>query len=152
MDLNQRRNAVKVLALAAPVVWCKPVVDSVVLPAHAQMTSPCSELFSFSIVFTPSTPVSGQPINASYSVTNVSGDSIDVSGFNVGTPATSTSSSGESLSGSYSPGQTKVFVIDGTFSGGECVGGTTSASITLSLASGNPSECEFEQTFNCIDL
>ncbi len=40
MNKKTRRNLIKGLAVAAPVVWVKPVVDSVVLPAHAQTSIP----------------------------------------------------------------------------------------------------------------
>ena len=38
MDKKSRRNALKALAVGAPVVWAKPVVDSVALPAHASLS------------------------------------------------------------------------------------------------------------------
>ena len=38
MNKKSRRKALKALAAAAPVVWAKPVVDSVVLPAHAEVS------------------------------------------------------------------------------------------------------------------
>jgi hypothetical protein len=40
MDKKDRRKALKALAVGAPAVWAKPVVDSVVLPAHAQTSFP----------------------------------------------------------------------------------------------------------------
>ena len=42
MNKNERRKALKVLAVSTPVVWTRPVVDSVVLPVHAQTT--CSSI------------------------------------------------------------------------------------------------------------
>lgn len=42
MGNNNRRKALKALAVGAPAVWAKPVVDSVVLPAHASTTCPLS--------------------------------------------------------------------------------------------------------------
>ena len=38
MNRKNRRKALKALAVGAPIVWAKPVVDSVVLPAHASTT------------------------------------------------------------------------------------------------------------------
>lgn len=35
-NIDNRRKALKTLAVGAPVVWAKPVVDSVVLPAHGE--------------------------------------------------------------------------------------------------------------------
>ncbi len=35
MKKQSRRNILKGLAVGTPAVWAKPVVDSVVLPAHA---------------------------------------------------------------------------------------------------------------------
>ena len=35
MKVDKRRKALKALAIGAPAVWAKPVVDSVLLPAHA---------------------------------------------------------------------------------------------------------------------
>lgn len=35
MSKESRRKALKVMAVVAPTVWVKPVVDSVLLPAHA---------------------------------------------------------------------------------------------------------------------
>ena len=40
MKKNDRRKALKALAVGAPAVWAKPVVDGVVLPAHAATTCP----------------------------------------------------------------------------------------------------------------
>ena len=41
---KRRRNALKALAVGTPVVWAKPVVDSVILPAHAQITVACVQI------------------------------------------------------------------------------------------------------------
>lgn len=41
MNNETRRKTLKTLALAAPAVWSKPVLNTVLLPAHAQ-TSMCS--------------------------------------------------------------------------------------------------------------
>ena len=41
MKDDNRRKTLKALAVGAPVVWVKPVVDSMVLPAHGS-TSPCA--------------------------------------------------------------------------------------------------------------
>jgi hypothetical protein len=45
MSKKSRREVLKGIAVGAPVVWAKPVVDSVVLPVHAdtspQTGSPC---------------------------------------------------------------------------------------------------------------
>ena len=40
-DKETRRKALKTLAVATPVVWAKPVVDSVMLPAHAELSVAC---------------------------------------------------------------------------------------------------------------
>ena len=42
MNQKSRRRILKGLAITLPVVWTKPVVEFVVLPAHAQTTGPCS--------------------------------------------------------------------------------------------------------------
>ena len=39
MKINDRRKVVKALAIGVPATWAKPLVDSVVLPAHGEMTS-----------------------------------------------------------------------------------------------------------------
>ena len=44
MHTEQRRRLLQGLAIATPLTWTRPVVESAVLPAHAQTTSP-----SFSI-------------------------------------------------------------------------------------------------------
>ena len=36
MKEKNRRQALKVLAVGAPAVWAKPIVDSIVLPVHAE--------------------------------------------------------------------------------------------------------------------
>ncbi len=38
MNKKSRRNILKGLAVGAPAVWAKPVVDSIVLPAHGATT------------------------------------------------------------------------------------------------------------------
>ncbi len=38
MNKKSRRNVVKGLAITVPVVWAKPVVETVIFPAHAQTT------------------------------------------------------------------------------------------------------------------
>ena len=43
MTVSTRRKVLKGLGVAAPVVWVTPVVTSVVLPAHAQTTTPEEE-------------------------------------------------------------------------------------------------------------
>ena len=43
MKKKARRNILKGLAISAPVVWSKPVIDSAILPAHAQSTGCCAE-------------------------------------------------------------------------------------------------------------
>ena len=43
MNVKQRRNILKGLAIAAPVAWVKPVVKGVVIPAHA-FTTLCPDL------------------------------------------------------------------------------------------------------------
>jgi hypothetical protein len=40
MSKPTRRNLLKGLAVGAPAVWARPVVDSVLLPVHAGTTSP----------------------------------------------------------------------------------------------------------------
>ena len=35
MNASSRRNALKALAVGVPAVWAKPVVETVILPAHA---------------------------------------------------------------------------------------------------------------------
>ena len=37
-DKESRRNTLKALVMGAPAIWAKPVVDGVVLPAHAATT------------------------------------------------------------------------------------------------------------------
>ena len=46
MNKNSRRSVLKGLAVGTPAVWAKPIVDSVILPAHAQST--CSVCFNAS--------------------------------------------------------------------------------------------------------
>ena len=41
MKDDKRRKALKALAIGAPAMWTKPVVDSVVLPAHANGSLRC---------------------------------------------------------------------------------------------------------------
>jgi hypothetical protein len=41
MNKNSRRNVLKGLAAGAPIIWVKPAVESMVLPAHAR--SSCGE-------------------------------------------------------------------------------------------------------------
>ena len=41
MKDDNRRKALKVLAVGAPAVWAKPVVDSVALPAHGATSCGC---------------------------------------------------------------------------------------------------------------
>lgn len=47
MSKKNRRKALKMLAVGAPAVWAKPIVNSVALPAHAgltqQATAECDE-------------------------------------------------------------------------------------------------------------
>jgi hypothetical protein len=38
MNEKSRRNILKGLAVGTPMVWAKPVVESVMLPAHAEST------------------------------------------------------------------------------------------------------------------
>ncbi len=49
ISTDKRRKALKALAVAAPAVWAKPAVDSVVLPAHATTTCAEAEVFNFEI-------------------------------------------------------------------------------------------------------
>ena len=51
MNKNNRRKALKALAVTAPAVWAKPVVDTVVLPAHGAMTGECVQLFDGQYTF-----------------------------------------------------------------------------------------------------
>ncbi len=41
MSERNRRKALKLLAVGAPMAWTKPVVKSVILPAHASVTTCC---------------------------------------------------------------------------------------------------------------
>ena len=43
MSDGNRRNALKTIAITAPVVWAKPAVDSVILPAHAVISIDCAD-------------------------------------------------------------------------------------------------------------
>ena len=45
MNKKSRRNVLKGLAVGAPIVWAKPVVDSVLLPAHALSSCDLSGCF-----------------------------------------------------------------------------------------------------------
>ena len=38
-NAKTRRKALKAVAVGAPIVWCKPVVEGIVLPAHASTTT-----------------------------------------------------------------------------------------------------------------
>ena len=60
MDKKARRNALKALAVGAPAIWAKPVVDSVVIPAHA-VTSTCPPCTPFNGSWFTLTPVSESP-------------------------------------------------------------------------------------------
>ena len=51
MDKKSRRNAIKALAVGAPAVWAKPVVDSLLLPAHGAMTVACVQMFDGEYTF-----------------------------------------------------------------------------------------------------
>lgn len=42
MQKNVRRRFIKGVAIALPAAWARPVVETVVLPAHAQTSPPCS--------------------------------------------------------------------------------------------------------------
>ena len=53
MNKNKRRNVLKGLALGAPVVWVKPVIEAVILPVHAQT--------SIAVVSTFAGPFSTEP-------------------------------------------------------------------------------------------
>ena len=46
MNKESRRKLLKGLALGVPAVWAKPIVDSVLLPAHAQTSSTCPSQFT----------------------------------------------------------------------------------------------------------
>ena len=46
MTKKSRRKALKGLAISVPAVWAKPVLDSVVLPAHASTTCDPSGCFA----------------------------------------------------------------------------------------------------------
>lgn len=46
MSKQSRRKALKALAVGAPVTWANPVVESVVLPAHAATTCECQTCLS----------------------------------------------------------------------------------------------------------
>ena len=48
MSKEKRRKVLKSLAVGAPVVWAKPVVDSVLLPAHGAMS--CEQVQSFDLL------------------------------------------------------------------------------------------------------
>ena len=53
MYKETRRNLIKGLAVGAPVAWAKPVVDSVVLPAHAETS--CQICFTITVTGTDGT-------------------------------------------------------------------------------------------------
>ena len=59
MKDDNRRKALKALAIGAPAVWAKPVVDSVMLPAHAS-TSGC-DCFPFDGDLGPYTSLAPNP-------------------------------------------------------------------------------------------
>ena len=46
MNKNLRRNLLKGVAVSAPAVWAKPVVNSVLLPVHASTSCGCEEFGS----------------------------------------------------------------------------------------------------------
>ena len=60
MSEKNRRKALKALAVGAPAIWAKPVVDSVVIPAHA-VTSTCPPCTPFNGSWFTLTPVSESP-------------------------------------------------------------------------------------------
>ena len=41
MNKNLRRKSLKALAISGPVVWAKPAIDSIMLPAHGETTITC---------------------------------------------------------------------------------------------------------------
>lgn len=109
MTETTRRKAIKGLAATAPVLWAKPIVDSVMLPVHAQ-TSPddddddgpgCADIV-FEMTSPSSEWINGQDLSITIRVTNNSDQPFDVSDDD------EVSFSTESISGFFPGGSTAM--------------------------------------------
>ena len=54
-----RRKLLKSIAIAAPITWSKPVIDSVLLPAHGMTSCGCEEFDGDAYLYVPDTATSG---------------------------------------------------------------------------------------------
>lgn len=84
MSREYRRGALKALAMSAHVVWVQPIVNSIVLPAHAQLSvvPDCSNIIIAMSTMTTSVNLPGGMVDVTISVTNNSSQPLDVSDSN----------------------------------------------------------------------
>ena len=56
MEKNARRNLLKSITVVAPVAWTHPVIDTVMLPAHAQISFSCGSATAIDVEPPPGGP------------------------------------------------------------------------------------------------
>ena len=112
MKTQKRRNALKLLAVGAPVVWAKPIVSSVILPVHAE-TSPNCGPATLSVGIEPPIPDEGGFTTFTYRVTNQSESTFTVTNQVFSAPLGVTGQFNGDLRRTYAPGDTETLTATG---------------------------------------